>query len=177
MKELQVAKERLLQVIGLYESERNVFGEPAGDAPANLVFADVRILNLDQPDPDANSWLQKRIVRTDKPHLFIWLFRRLQKVVGVLPDYGRHKEEIFGRLGNTLAMAESQEPKLTTDEKVAAVIQDCWEICQDLVQGQLVSFSVAVGNEIYDDYVSRSIKSGFVSQETFIAELFGRDQS
>jgi hypothetical protein len=176
LEELQVAKERLLQVVNLFESERRRLSQISGDAPSNLVFADVRILNSNQPDPGADDWIQRRVVRTEAPHVFIWLFRRLQKVVSVLPGFGRHKEEIFGRLGNTLAMAESQEPKLTTDEKVAAVLHDCWEICQDLAEGQVISFSVAVGNEIYDDYVSRSINSGFISQEEFVAELFGHDQ-
>ena len=175
LKELQVAKERLLKVIELFESERHSLGELSGDAPVNLVFADVRILNYEQADPDADFWLKKRIVRTDKPQVFVWLFRRLQKVVSVFPQFGVHKEEIFGRLGNTLAMAEAQEPKLSIDERVAAVVHDCWEICQDLAEGQVISFAVAVGNEIYDDYVSRSINSGFISQEEFVTELFGQD--
>lgn len=176
MEELQGAKERLLEVIELFESERDRLSQLSGDAPVNLVFADVRILNYDQPDPGADEWIQRRLVRTEAPHVFIWLFRRLQRVVSVLPGFGRHKEEVFGRLGNTLAMAESQDPQLTIDEKVAAVVHDCWEICQDLAEGRAISFAVAVGNEIYDDYVSRSINSGFISQEEFVAELFGQDQ-
>lgn len=175
MEELQVAKSRLLGVIQLFESEKHKLGQISKDAPVNLVFGDVRILGHNQVDPDADHWLQRRIVRTDLPHVFIWLFRQLREVVSVFPSYGMHKEEIFGRLGNTLTMAEGQEPKLEPDERVAAVVHDCWEICQDLADNRVISFAVAVGNEVFDDYISRSIHSGFVSQEDFEKELFGQD--
>jgi hypothetical protein len=84
-----------------------------------------------------------------------------------------HKEELFGRLGNTLAMVEDQYPDASPDEKVAIVIQDFWEMCMDLLEGRVTSFAVALGASIVDDYVTRSISTGYVDQETFEAQLFG----
>lgn len=173
MNQADEVQKQIVELINLFEHKKHFLqGRPAV-GKKNLVFADVVLLNKTEEDPTVDSWYERRVVRTDMPQVFIWLFKQFVPIIAALPGYGIHKEEIFGRLGNTLAMVEKLEPAALPDDKVAAVIQDFWEICQDLMEGRMQSFAVALGAEIMDDFVTRSIKSGFVDQETFEKQLFG----
>jgi hypothetical protein len=164
---------KVLEILDSYAINKSrLLAKPSVGTPG-LVFADVLLINKVEPDPSAGSWIERRVVRTEVPQVFIWLFKKFVPVLSSLPDYGVHKEEIFGRLGNTIHMAESQNPPTTTDEQVASVVQDFWEICQDLVQGDFTSLPVALGADILDDFVSRSLKSDFVSAEFFKTSIWG----
>lgn len=164
---------KMLRLLDLFESRKHDLQElPAADFPPTI-FADVILLNLDSPYEDTNSWSPKRPVRTEVPHVYDWLFRRFVRILSELPDYGFLKEEIFGRLGNTINMTEAEYPALSTEQKVAAVLADFWEISQDLLEGKIQGFAVALGAEVVDDYVSRSLKSGFINQRDFENAVFG----
>jgi hypothetical protein len=173
MTQVNEVKQQVLDLINLFDSKKHDLQAEPAVGKQNLVFADVVLLNKTEKNPHEDSWFERRIVRTDMPQVFIWLFRRFAKILYPLPDYGMHKEELFGRLGNTLSMVEEQYPDASPDEKVAIVIQDFWEMCMDLLEGRVTSFAVALGASIVDDYVTRSISTGYVDQETFEAQLFG----
>lgn len=172
MTQVNEVKQQVLDLINLFDSKKHDLQARPAVGKQNLVFADVVLLNKTEPEPPVGGF-DRRIVRTDLPQVFIWLFRQFAKILYPLPDYGMHKEELFGRLGNTLAMVEDQYPDASPDEKVAIVIQDFWEMCMDLLEGRVTSFAVALGASIVDDYVTRSISTGYVDQETFEAQLFG----
>jgi hypothetical protein len=172
MTQANEVKQQVLELINLFDSKKHDLQAEPAVGKQNLVFADVVLLNKTEPNYMEGGF-DRRVVRTDMPQVFIWLFRRFAKILYPLPDYGMHKEELFGRLGNTLAMVEDQYPDASPDEKVAIVIQDFWEMCMDLLEGRVTSFAVALGASIVDDYVTRSISTGYVDQETFEAQLFG----
>jgi hypothetical protein len=172
MTQVNEVKQQVLDLINLFDSKKHDLQAEPAVGKENLVFADVVLLNKTEPNYMEGGF-DRRVVRTDMPQVFIWLFRRFAKILYPLPNYGMHKEELFGRLGNTLAMVEEQYPESSPDEKVAIVIQDFWEMCMDLIEGRVVSFAVALGASIVDDYVTRSISTGYVDQETFEAQLFG----
>jgi hypothetical protein len=165
---------KMVRLIDKFESRKHDLQElPAADFPPTI-FADVILLNLDAPYEDTSGgWSPKRPVRTELPHVYDWLFRRFVRILAQLPDYGMHKEEIFGRLGNTITMTEAELPALSPEQKVAAVLADFWEISQDLFEGKIQSFAVALGAEVVDDYVTRSLKSGFINQQDFEKAIFG----
>jgi hypothetical protein len=175
MNQADAVKKQIVELIDLFELKKHVLQEHPAAGQKDLVFGDVVLLNKTEDDPTTSSWIARRVVRTDMPQVFEWLFKGLARIIAPLPGYGPHKEEIFGRLGNSLARSEELDPPLVLEEKVAAVIQDFWEICQDLLEGRLESFSVALGASVMDDFVTRSVKSGFVDQETFERMLFGEE--
>lgn len=163
----------LLLLIEEFESKKHDLQLLAAESQPNLVFGDVALLNKTEANPHEGNFIGKRIVRTDMPRVFVWLFKKFTPILNKLPDYGMHKEEVFARLGNTLEMAETTELGLTANEKVAAVIQDMYEIAQDLLDGKVVSLQVAMGAEVVDDYITRSIKSGYVDHDEFVIAVFG----
>ena len=163
----------LLALIEEFESKKHDLQLLPAESQPNLVFAGVKLLNKTEVDPYKDSFITKRVVRTDMPRVYGWLFKKFTPILSKLPDYGLHKEELFARLGNTLEMAEKPELGLTANEKVAAVIHDMYEIAQDLIEGKVRSFQVAVGTEVVDDYITRSIKSGYVDHDEFVNAVFG----
>ena len=173
MTQANEVKQQVLDLINLFDSTKHDLQAEPAVGKQGLVFADVVLLNKREPNPHDGDFIERRVVRTDSPQVFIWLFRQFAKILYGLPDYGMHKEELFGRLGNTLAMVEEQYPDANPDEKVAAVIQDFWEVCMDLLEGRVTSFAVALGASIVDDFITRSVNTGYIDQETFEKQLFG----
>ncbi len=171
--ELSDTKQQLLELIELFDHKKHSLQNKPALGRTNVVFADVVLLGMEQQDPTEGRWIARRIVRTTIPQVFDWLFRQFAQILFQAPGYGRHKEEIFGRLGNTISIVEASTPPLSDDEKVAAVLTDFWEICQDLYEGKLVSLDVAIGATIHDDFIERAVKSGFLSQAEFERQLFG----
>ena len=163
----------LLLLIEEFESKKHDLQFLPAEGQPNLVFGDVALLNKTEENPYEGNFIGKRIVRTEMPRVFGWLFKKFTPILSKLPDYGMHKEEVVARLGNTLEMAENPELGLTANEKVAAVIQDMYEIAQDLIDGEVRSLQVAIGTEVLDDYITRSIKSGYVDHDAFVSAVFG----
>jgi hypothetical protein len=166
----------LLRLIEEFESKKHDLQLLPAESQPNLVFGDVALLNKIEKNPYEGNFIGKRGVRTDMPRVFVWLFKKFTPILSKLPNYGMHKEEVFARLGNTLEMAESPELHLNANEKVAAVIQDMYEIAQDLIDGRVSSFHVAIGTEVVDDYISRSIKTGYVDHDDFVSAVFGEEK-
>lgn len=175
MTPIDQVKHEMLELIELFESSKHRLQEKPAVGTQGVLFGDVVILNETETNPYEGNFIERRVVRTALPQVYTWLFHQFFEILRPLPDYGRHKEEIFGRLGNTLAIAEADET-LDSGEKVSRVFQEFWEICQDLVDERLKSFDVAFGAEIIDDYLNRSLKSGFVDQATFEQLVFGGSQ-
>jgi hypothetical protein len=173
MNQTHEVQNQIIELIKSFQHKNHQLQARPAIGKEGLVFADVVLINKTEEDPTVGSWIKRRVVRTDMPQVFIWLFKKFVPIIAPLPGYGLHKEEIFGRLGNTVAMVEELEPAALPEEKVAAVIQDFWEICQDLIENRLQSLAIAVDAEVMDDFVTRSIKSGFVDRKTFEDQLFG----
>ncbi len=169
----ELIKNKTIALLDLFENEKHQLQNLPAKGVPNLVFGDVVLLNLDQSNPYEGNFIERRAVRSSIPQIFVWLFRQFETVLREIPGYGVHKEEVFGRLGNTVSAAEASVEPLSADEKVAAVFQDFWEICQDLLEDKFSSSAVAFGADIKDDFITRSIKSGFVSQDEFEKSLFG----
>ncbi len=167
------SKKQILELLELFESEKHSLQKLPAVGKKNLLFGDVVILNLTEEDWTQDQWIPRRIVRTSIPQIFTWLFKHFVPILRAFPNYSPVKEEVFGRLGNTVNMVERELPDATPDEKVAAVIQDLWEICQDMAEGRIKALAVAVGADVLDDFITRSIKSGYVDQATFEEVLFG----
>jgi len=167
-------KKQLVELLNLFEHQKHILQERPAVGVKNLVFAGVVLINKSEDDPTKDSWISRRVVRTEMPQVFTWLFKKFVPILSQLPDYGVHRHEIFGRLGNTLAMAEDPAMAATVDDKVAAVVQDFWEICQDLTEGRIRSLAVAVGPTVLDDFVTRSLKSGLINQVDFENSFLAR---
>jgi hypothetical protein len=163
----------VLELIELFETTKHDLQHKAQIGTPGLNFAGVILINLDEADPNEGSFSRKRIVRSAMPQIYTWLFRKFVPILSKLPEYGLLKEEVFGRLGNTILMAESVLPELSPNEKIAALFSDFFELGQDLIDGVVPHFPVAFNGSVQDDWVTRSIKTGFTDLETFENELFG----
>ena len=170
-------KSHLLALIELFESEKhNLQNQPAVGTP-RLVFADVALINMTEPDPFEDSFISKEVIRSEIPHIYTWLFFMFADELKSLPNYSHMtKGELFGRLGNTVKMLEAQEPALEPMEKVAALFADVYEAGLDLIDGKTRVLPVAFNGVIADDLKARPVKVDFVDIETFQDELFGDDQ-
>jgi hypothetical protein len=164
---------QMLELIELFESVKHDLQNKPPVGRDDLNFAGVTLLNYDQHDPNEDSFIRKRLVRTDMPHIYTWLFRHFVPILSTLPGYGYVKEDLFGRLGNTIVMAEIAEPPLTPNEKIAALFADVFEVGQDLIDGNFNHSPIAFNGSVTDDWVTRSLASEFVDLETFETELFG----
>lgn len=163
----------LLELLSHFENHKTrLLNKPAFGQP-NMVFGDIAVLNPTEPNLREGSFIGVREVRTEIPQVFTWILKKFTPILAKLPDYGLLKEEIFGRLGNTIVLGENVEPKLTSDEKIAALFQDFYEITHEIIDGTFRSMAVARDNRILDDVVTRSLKSGFVDQETFLRVALG----
>lgn len=164
---------QLLELIDLFESVKHDLQNKPPVGREDLNFAGVVLLNYEQNDPNEGSFIKKRLVRTDMPHIYTWLFRQFVPILSKLPGYGSVKEDLFGRLGNTILLAETAEPSLSPNEKVAALFADLFEVGQDLIDGRFKHSPIAFDGSVADDWVTRSLNSEFVDLESFEAELFG----
>lgn len=166
-------KAQLTELIELFESEKHTIQSQPAIGTANLAFADVVLINLTEIDPYENSFIGKVVIRSEMPQVYTWLFFKFAKILTKLPNYnGMTKVELFGRLGNTVKMAEKHQPPLEPMEKVAALFADVYEAGLDLIDGNQQVLPVAFNGAIADDFVKRSIQTEYVDLETFQKELF-----
>jgi hypothetical protein len=163
----------VLELIELFETAKHDLQHQPAVGEQNLNFAGVILINHDEVDPNKGSFVKKRTVRSEMPQIYTWLFRRFVPILSKLPDYGLLKEEIFGRLGNTIQMAEEIQPNLTPNEKIAALFSDFYELGQDLIDGRVLYSAVHINGSVTDDWVTRIIHSEFTELETFETGLFG----
>jgi hypothetical protein len=167
-------KEQLFKLLEVFESEKHeIQSRPAVGTP-NLVFANIVLINMNEKDPYENSFIGKDVIRSEIPQIYTWLFHNLAKILTKLPNYnGMTKVELFGRLGNTVRMAEKHEPRLEPMEKVAALFADVYEAGLDLIEGNQKVMPVAYNGAVADDFETRTIQPEYVDLETFQKELFG----
>lgn len=167
-------KTKLLALIELFESEKHDLQNlPAVGAP-RLVFDNVVLINLTEPNPYEDDFISRDVIRSSIPQIYTWLFLKFAAALKVLPNYNHMtKGELFGRLGNTVNMLEAHQPALEPMEKVAALFADVYEAGLDLIDGKTRVLPVAFNGVIADDFVARSVKVDFVDLETFQNELFG----
>lgn len=174
MTEQMAIESKIVELIDRLEAHlpglRNLeFKEPAR-------FADVILLARGMANPDEGHYVEKRPVETSFPAVFAWLFREFAKIGSSLPDYGFLKEEIFGRLGNTIKKTGESELNLTLEARISYLVQDFWEISQDILEGKFNAFEVAPGASIYDDYLTRALKSEVVVNFSFLGDSSGGDK-
>jgi hypothetical protein len=163
----------VLELIELFETSKHDLQHKRPIGTPGLNFAGVILTNHEEVNPNEGAFIQKRIVRSDMPQIYTWLFRKFVPILSKLPNYGFLKEEVFGRLGNTIQKAETISPELTANEKVVALFSDFYELGQDLLDGVTLYSPIAINGSVEDDWVTRSIKSGFDDLDTFEKELFG----
>ena len=173
MTETNESKTKVLELINRFEHQKHQLQSMPAEGKKGLLFASVKLLNKTEEGPADDSWTSYRVVRTDLPQVFEWLFKQFVPILSDLPNYGMHRDEIFGRLGNRLAAIESQEPATSSDDKVFVVFQELWAICQELEQGLVHSFSVALGTEIVDDFASIPVFTSVENKDSLEVRLFG----
>lgn len=160
---------KVIDLIGRLEESLPVLKFQKLSEPAR--FADVILLDPGMPNPDEGKFIQGRPVETSSAAAFSWIFTEFVKIASLLPDYRFLKEELFGRLGNTILKTEQESLALSTEEKFSYVIQDFWEICQDILEGKFKALEVAVGSSIYDDYITRALNTPVISGIQLADEL------
>ena len=64
-----------------------------------------------------------------------WLFEQIRDIFIEINDYGFLKEEIFGRLGNTVNRFLSKNPEANTRETLLAVMHEAFAISEEIQDG------------------------------------------
>lgn len=118
------------------------------------------------PDP--------RYVLTVHASELSWLFEQLRDIFMEINDYGFLKEEIFGRLGNTANRFLSKNPDSYAGPLLAAVMHEAFAIAEEIQDGEFEALMVTSGNQIFDDLISESEKTGFLTIEE--TEAFFREK-
>lgn len=94
-----------------------------------------------------------------------WLFEQLRDIFIEINDYGFLKEEIFGRLGNTANRFLSKNPDAHVGPLLIAVMHEAFAIAEEIQDDVFKALMVTSGNQIFDDLISESEKSGFLTIE------------
>ncbi len=135
--------------------------------------ADVVISPTRRPEPAGAFYpAPRQVITTSAPELS-WLFTRLRDIFAEHYN-GQTKSEFFGRLANAaLRYQAKRRGDEVPGDLLAAVLHEAFAIADEMEEGTFRSLSVAVGNEIVDDYVDEAEREGFVGiEETrqFLAE-------
>jgi len=127
--------------------------------------ADVVITNKPPIVNEDSFYPAPRYVVTAHASELSWLFEQVRNIFIEIDDYGFLKEEIFGRLGNTANRFLAKNPEADIDETLLAVMHEAFAIAEEIRDGEFASLMVTSGNQILDDLISESEKSGFLTVE------------
>lgn len=127
--------------------------------------ADVVITTESPAIVEGGFYPKPRYVVTAHATELSWLFEQIRDIFMEIDDYGYLKEEIFGRLGNTANRYLSKNPDANVRETLLAVIHEAFAITEEIQDGEFTTLMVTSGNQILDDLISESEKSGFLTVE------------
>jgi len=127
--------------------------------------ADVVVASEPSVSKNAGFYPEPRYVVTSHAAELSWLFEQIRNIFMENEDYGVLKEEIFGRLGNTVNRFLSKNPGANIHETLLAVMHEAFAIAEEIRDGEFATLLVTTGNQILDDLISESEKTGFLSVE------------
>lgn len=127
--------------------------------------ADVVITSKSPIVQEGGFYPAPRYVVTSHAGELSWLFEQIRDVFMENHEYGLLKEEIFGRLGNTANRFLSKNPGANIFETLLAVMHEAFAIAEEIRDGEFAILLVTTGNQILDDLISESEKTGFLSVE------------
>jgi hypothetical protein len=127
--------------------------------------ADVVITSKSPIVQEGGFYPSPRYVVTSHAGELSWLFEQIRNIFMEIEDYGVLKEEIFGRLGNTVNRFLSKNPGANIHETLLAVMHEAFAIAEEIRDGEFATLLVTTGNQILDDLISESEKTGFLSVE------------
>jgi len=127
--------------------------------------ADVVITNKPPIIEEGGFYPAPRYVVTSHASELSWLFEQVRDIFIEIDDYGFLKEEIFGRLGNTANRFLAKNPEANADATLLAVMHEAFAIAEEIRDGEFAALMVTSGNQILDDLISESEKSGFLTVE------------
>ena len=136
--------------------------------------ADVVITSKPQIVEEGGFYPAPRYVVTSHAPELSWLFEQIRDIFIEINDYGFLKEEIFGRLGNTVNRFLSKNPEANTRETLLAVMHEAFAISEEIQDGEFATLMVTSGNQILDDLISESEKGGFLTVEETKAYFKGK---
>lgn len=117
----------------------------------------------------------QRYVVSDHSLQLSWLFEQLRDAFYAEERLdGGSKIEFFGRLANAANRCIQRSAPLTEHSLYAAVLHEAYAIYEEMEDGDFQSFSVAVGNEIVDDYVDEALRTGYIGTDATSAFFRGR---
>ena len=126
--------------------------------------AGVIITNKSPPvyNNEHSFYPEPRYVVTKYSFELSWLFYSLRDAFykEALID-GCSKMEFFGRLANTANRCIRKIIDISALNLCAAVLHEAFAIYKEIAEGNFNYLSIAIGNEIADDYIDDSLKTGF----------------
>jgi hypothetical protein len=127
--------------------------------------ADVVITNKPPVTSKDSFYPAPRYVVTSHAPELSWLFEQIRNVFIEIDDYGFLKEEIFGRLGNSVNRFLAKNPEANASEALLAVMHEAFAIAEEIRDGEFSALMVTSGNQILDDLILESEKEGFLTVE------------
>ena len=114
------------------------------------------------PDP--------RYVITEHAFELSWLFEALRDAFYAESMIDScTKIEFFCRLANAANRFLGKNAHVTAHTLCAAVLHEAFAIYEEILAGEFQYLAVAWGNEIADDYIDESLKTGFIGIDDTIA--------
>lgn len=129
--------------------------------------ADVVISKTPNPNEGTSSFYPSpRYVVSPHALELSWLFEALRDAFYAEDRLDSlSKIEFFGRLANAADRCIREDPDVSAHEVCAAVLHESFAIYDEMENGAFRCFALAVDNEIVDDYVDDSLRTGFTCLE------------
>lgn len=134
------------------------------------------IISSERSHPgEAGFYPQARWVVTEHALELSWLFERLRDAFfeAELID-GITKIEFFGRLGNSANRHLARQKNQSGRDLLYAVLHEAYAIAEEIQDGEFSTLSLAIGNEIADDYVDDALRTGFIGIEETLSFFANR---
>jgi hypothetical protein len=107
---------------------------------------------------------EARYVVTEYSRELSWLFKELWKPA-VRTIFGAAKEEFFGRLANAANRYLGRTDEPTLRDLLGAVVHEAYVCLEEAGDGTFQSLLVALGAQIYDDWVDSSDRDDYMTVE------------
>lgn len=132
--------------------------------------ADVVITRKLPKKTEGDFYPEPRYVITNYSFELSWLFEALKDAFYAEARLDScSKIEFFGRLANAANRFLHRSKHPTAHHLCAAVLHEAFAIYEETEEGALQCLTIAFGNEIVDDYVDESLRTGFIGTENTLA--------
>jgi mRNA interferase RelE/StbE len=156
---------RMRTLDALRQVESYLCSEPLPKAKENWGGADV-VITSKAPKVNSESggfYPDPRFVISRHASELSWLFEALRDAFYAENRLdSQTKVEFFGQLANAANRCLAQNADSSARELCAAVLHESFAIYEEMDEGAFESLSIAIGNEIVDDYVDEALRSGFI---------------